>query len=453
MKKVKLLPLIILLLFSENAFSTVDISVFRTSEWIFPEGGGKGGGEEITMQAYRNGHDGFQLAVTTSGQCLSGVEIDLNGALENKEGERIPLDALSMYREIPLHITTPSGMHPELYPEGEFFDPLLPLSTQVHQNRAVTKIDFIGNVGSSGKSYLAAGDGGCFTGGCYDGKTKRNYIVEIDRSGPIGVATFRWTDDWSGKLGNRAYQYYTKEHNVSGWKGEHIKVSRKPVTLTHGVTVRFTPGGVVLNNTHKHYKNLSANSFVAGDRFYFQASPARTAAVYGDIHVPEGQSPGLYKGSLQVRVSGKSVADLPVSLEVYDIVLPKKRNVETAFGGRPKARRYHRGSGGKISAIQKQYEEMLHQHRLDYQSFGVVPRFTFNADDELIAADWREFDRIAGPRLDGSYWDDKIGMERFTLSLNWINPGNPHNKKSQKAREAIWRETARHLAGATRAIM
>ena len=81
--------------------------------------------------------------------------------------------------------------------------------------------------------------------------------------------------------------------------------------------------------------------------------------------------------------------------------------------------------------------------------FSARPAFTFNEQGDLISTDWSAYDAVAAPRLDGSYYDDKVQPRSFTPDIvGWMCPGSPywlrgelHDKKVRQ----VARETARHF--------
>lgn len=431
------------------AYSTasITISALRTSEWIFPDTAPRGQ-TSITMQALRNGHDGFQLAIVADGENLQGVHIYVPDDLKGPDGAILGKECITLFRQIPLKITVPTGMHPEIYPEKEVFDPLLPLSENPFDKTETRTHPFdIGRVGATGKSYLAIGDGACFAEGAYTGAETKHYVVEVESPGDVGEATFRWSDRWDGQFGSKPYQNYVIEPQVAIWKHTGVLTSTGPVALNNGISLQFTGGGVVYNKRHINYKNVSEHRFHKGDRFYFTAYKAQTVAIYGDLSVPLGQKPGIYSGT--VMVEGKKLApvSIPINLTVYDVAVPNKRSIFTAFGSRPNAAIYH--AAENIQVIQKRYDEALHSHRLDYRGLGDVPSFQFDEQGNLQSTDWRLFDNIMGPMLDGSYWDDGVPMKSFFMGLNILNPGNTYymTRRSPKAKAAMAKEIADHLKG------
>ena len=423
------------------------VNAGRTSRWILrqtalPEN------KRIVMQACRNGHDGFQLAVTADGTSIANVDARLLDALRDTEGNLIPAASLRLYRELFLFLTTPTGMHPEAYPEQEIPDPLLPFRDPYAAGHPACGAPFnVGRIGSVGKSYLAVGDGGCFTDGLYTGTTNRHYVVEIDGEGELGEATFRWSDMWDGKFGSRPYQNYVTEPEIPSWKAERLKTGPGATTLDHGIAVRFTGGKQVQGDkgARFNFKNATSFNFHKGDRYYFHVYNKCNDVIWGDLQVPASAKPGEYTGTIRVTADGCRPVDIPIALKVYGVLIPNEKSMDTAYGGRPGGANYHSGNPEQMLAIDRSYEEMLHQHRLDYELFGVSPTFTFSPTGDLQSADWSLFDAVAGPRLSGDYWEDKVGMRRFCMDLGLIFPGNPYDKTPASKKKIIAQEVARHL--------
>ncbi len=401
------------------------------------------GASQITMQAMQNGHDGFQLVVHGNGNNVNNIQITVEEDLVGKNGRVLPKSHLTLFREIYLYVTTPTGMHPENYPEGEVADPLLPLSTTSLPDNAVQTTPFsLRRVGATGKSYLSQGDGGCFAGGAYEGTTDRHYVIEIDKAGELGSATFRWSDQWDGNFGSKPYSNYATEPKIRTWQGMNIPTSEGEVALNHGVTVRFTGGKQVVGNERKSYGNISTSNYHVGDRYYFNVYNNFNEVVWGEVHVPAETMPGNYTGKLTVTADGAASLNIPIDLRVYGVQIPKNKSMDSAYGRMIDPVVYHRGTPRQMKIIGKRYEEMLHDHRIDYEMFNVIPDFHF-AGDRLVSTDWRQFDAIAGPRLDGSYWNDGVGMRRFTFDFGWLHPGYTNKNKMQIMQ--IAKETAAHL--------
>lgn len=85
-----------------------------------------------------------------------------------------------------------------------------------------------------------SGAGGAVLGGSYNGAQNLDYYIEIESTGEIGVATFKWSDDGGVSF------------DATG-----VGTSTSPVVLNNGVTIQWTQG--------------SGNDVVAGDNWRFKA--------------------------------------------------------------------------------------------------------------------------------------------------------------------------------------
>lgn len=85
-----------------------------------------------------------------------------------------------------------------------------------------------------------AGSSGATLGGTYSGTNELDYYIEIQTTGEIGVATFKWSDDGG-----------------STFDATGVTTSTAAVALNNGITVRWTQG--------------SGNDVVQGDTWRFKA--------------------------------------------------------------------------------------------------------------------------------------------------------------------------------------
>lgn len=87
----------------------------------------------------------------------------------------------------------------------------------------------------------AGGSGSCESGGIYTGLATKNYKIEIDFAGEIGVATFKWSNDGGAT-----------------WQDEEILIANTdPIGLELGLTAAFAGG--------------DGTDFVVGDYWLFSA--------------------------------------------------------------------------------------------------------------------------------------------------------------------------------------
>ena len=147
--------------------------------------------------------------------------------------------------------------------------------------------------------------------------------------------------------------------------------------------------------------------------------------VFVDVFVPTGLAAGDYAGEVRVTAGGALVKALPVTLHVWDFDLPSKRNVATAYGLGGNIWDFHAAPDDATRArIQRNYELAMHRHRIDPTDQGFVVTPQFDAEGNLQPTDWTAYDAEVGPRIDGSYYGDGIGINRY--DINMFTPGHSH---------------------------
>ncbi len=65
----------------------------------------------------------------------------------------------------------------------------------------------------------------------------------------------------------------------------------------------------------------------------FTVDTARNAEIWCDLFVPPGTKPGMYQGTVSLTAGNRKLADVPVSLTVWDFELPDKISMISHFGG------------------------------------------------------------------------------------------------------------------------
>jgi hypothetical protein len=85
-----------------------------------------------------------------------------------------------------------------------------------------------------------------------------------------------------------------------------------------------------------------------------------------DVWVPANTAPGLYTATLTVR-AGDVVAELPITLEVWDFELPSGPTHENHFGGFGSVASYLGldANSEEFARIEERYAEMMAEHRLN----------------------------------------------------------------------------------------
>ncbi len=108
----------------------------------------------------------------------------------------------------------------------------------------------------------------------------------------------------------------------------------------------------------------------------------RTQPIWVDLWIPEEQSPGDYRGELQVTSGGRTLSTLNLQLKVWRFALPRQTHLKSyvptgpeqirwAFGLRPEQER-------EYDALEDRFFQMAHQHRINFQP----------AESEDLEAEW-----------------------------------------------------------------
>ena len=174
----------------------------------------------------------------------------------------------------------------------------------------------------------------------------------------------------------------------------------------------------------------------------FDLAPGEVGVVFVDLFVPRDAVPGEYSGT--AAVAGGPVID--VRLTVWPFQLPAERTVATSFAFSYNIPgKFHGGSEGddaaNYPAILHRYYEALHEHRIDPTRVVGPVDFEFDEQGQLQDVDWTEYDAAVEPWMDGSKFDDGVGVTRFDVAR--FSPGHPGGLDSEEILAAG--ALARHL--------
>jgi hypothetical protein len=159
----------------------------------------------------------------------------------------------------------------------------------------------------------------------------------------------------------------------------------------------------------------------------FDISAGDLQTVFVDLYIPEDAVPGRYFGMVTVTSDDGLIDNLPLQLDVWDFAIPRERSIATAYGfGIANLWKYHGGPEGGDEAtrdrILKNYEFEVHRHRMDFTDQKPPVEFTFDDEGNLEPVDFTAYDAHIGPRIDGSYYPDGVGIRRFDLDR--FRPGS-----------------------------
>ena len=180
----------------------------------------------------------------------------------------------------------------------------------------------------------------------------------------------------------------------------------------------------------------------------FSLKAAELGAVFVDLYVPEKASPGLYTGTATVTADGQSPVSIVVTLEVWDLTIPRTRNVATAFGFSESGVRHYHGGSAKdpaagYQAIVDRYYANLHEHRIDPTTVSGPVDFKFDTAGELLKVDWTAYDKAVAPWLDGSKFSDGVPVTRFNVAR--FRPGHGQGSMTEAQWQAAAKVFAEHL--------
>ena len=409
------------------ARASLDVAVFPGADRVERDEDISSRPRVIRISAAANEYEPFQVAVQATGGPVRNIKVEVTDLRMRNSRNRI--DDIALHRIHYLYVLQTSGGYAFLK-KIEYPGPVLPFN---HPDGRPYAAPFDNTrIGSPAKPWRKAKDGPgfVFTSGAYKGSGDRSYVVQIQKTGNAGLATFRWSDSWQGGLDSGA--------RVAAWNAENVRVptfGKKqrgvPVKLNDGVEVVFNRGA-----------KKDGPDFVSGHTYHFRVYEQMNEVIWGDVRVPPGTPPGLYEGKLTVAAQGHPRIEIPIELTVWSFELPKDRTIIGA---------YHGGMGGGYFAgrpkdMNWRYELLCHNHRVDPQR---IPGAGVGGWNNLEGKwDWSKFDAEVSKRLDGSAFPDGAGLKGFVFGL--YGPGSGwhwdfYAKKKVENVEIMGRRFAAHL--------
>lgn len=198
----------------------------------------------------------------------------------------------------------------------------------------------------------------------------------------------------------------------------------------------------------------------ASPRPTFDVGPNGRLAVWLDIRVPRSAHPGQYAGTLTLSTPGGRTWSAQLSLEVLAYVLPDERPIPAVggFGHRELMRGllsrdgvpfdpvYLDGDNPMVRrglAVMRRLMRMAREHRVDLFDRDARPILK-RADIGRVRLDWEDYDAAIRPYLDGSAFDDRIGVAAWPLpvSSTWPDPAH-HGGFGSAAYKSIVAQVAR----------
>jgi hypothetical protein len=177
--------------------------------------------------------------------------------------------------------------------------------------------------------------------------------------------------------------------------------------------------------------------------------------VWVDVYVPPNATPGTYTGTITITARGQEAVVVPMSMTVWDLLLPDQRAVPTFVQmDAEQLVNFHRDtwtcSGGSCyfewlpqsHVVVRRYEELVHEHRLDVGQFFVPEPTGTGACSPPTG--WTDYDKAIQPYMDGSYFADRVPSTRLQVPLT---PGASYGTQTctEQQYKAIAGAWATHL--------
>jgi len=127
----------------------------------------------------------------------------------------------------------------------------------------------------------------------------------------------------------------------------------------------------------------------------------RRQPYYLTVHALPADPPGEYRGRVSVSAEGRETREIPLVVRIYDVVLPLKPHLRTAFGLDTGYRKIKGADAGQDLDTLLQYSKLLLEHRVSPCVYGN------GAERTGVPARWPE---------DNTSWDFS-GMDRYLSEL------------------------------------
>ena len=197
--------------------------------------------------------------------------------------------------------------------------------------------------------------------------------------------------------------------------------------------------------------------------------PGRRLALWVDVAVPRSALPGTYTAAFNLASPDGRKWSARLSMEVLAFVLPDERAIPAVggFGHRQLMRALLARDSKPFDPVYldrdnpmvrrglvliRDLMRMAHEHRVDLFDTDIHPLLKRTGVGE-VHLDWKDYDAIVQPYLDGSAFDDHIGVPAWPMpfSQDWPVPDNLGGVGSEGYSSAVTQlltEARKHLGGA-----
>lgn len=150
----------------------------------------------------------------------------------------------------------------------------------------------------------------------------------------------------------------------------------------------------------------------------------RNQPLWLTVYVPYGTPAGDYKGTIRL-ITDRGVAQVPLTLTVYNFDLPRTPTLRSGFGiDRHRIEQYHKArTEEEKRELWDRYMRNFKEHRLaPYNFYAYDPyevRFEGEGENKRVVLDFTRFDQAARRYL------DEFGFNAFVLPIHGL-PGGRH---------------------------
>jgi hypothetical protein len=147
----------------------------------------------------------------------------------------------------------------------------------------------------------------------------------------------------------------------------------------------------------------------------FDVPAGRVQPLWLNVHVPAEARPGLYRGSVTLRLADNQAQSVPLEVRVWNFAIPKQQHLETCFLLRPEEmQKFYKLPAVPIE-MYEQWIDFCLEHRIS-----------------LMLCEWPGFqtdmERLVERQLRG-------GGSAFCLANAWFQQGSPEARRKHNAEQ------------------
>lgn len=175
--------------------------------------------------------------------------------------------------------------------------------------------------------------------------------------------------------------------------------------------------------------------------------PAEFAqAVFVDIYVPAGQTPGDYTATVTVTADGHVDWTGTITLTVWDFALPNGSSLVSNYSyARDGLCEYHleHGATTDCEVLHARFFEEYARHRMSSHRWHKTPTYTWDDPSQTLTYDWAAWDDYHAPYLDGTFYLPGYEFNTINLPRGFGDP--PADMTQEEWDEMHWAAWGAHF--------